>query len=309
MKPEETPRTHTEGIKEDKKNRVCPLLASLVWAAENSLLSGINLAETPENAQLNHRCKVIRAKIRGGPQACARSGVGAPAPGPSPRSGSDSGSDMRSVDAASLAVSAQGLTVAVTMHEQTRLARQEQQVAHSQLRPQATGPVSQAGCQAHDGGARNVGLQHERHHQGEEPGQGDPAVRRQNEEMERDRCQRVPPPPLSLQRISVSRSQFVLASPGGLTGFMFHPPCEMSLGGASGTAREKQPVRDRFRLPVEDEWISHCLKKEWCVVPRNTHHLEIVLKAWKDLIELCTVKHSIATAGLPHSPKSFEAIC
>jgi hypothetical protein len=43
-----------------------------------------------------------------------------------------------------------------------------------------------------------------------------------------------------------------------------------------------------------------------CPVPRIAHKLEIVITAWKDLVELCTVENSIAVAGLKQFLASLD---
>jgi hypothetical protein len=95
-----------------------------------------------------------------------------------------------------------------------------------------------------------------------------------------------------------------LSEPGGMTGFMFFPRSEMA-SGAAAINRDKQRIRDYFDLPVEEECVDYYIKKEY-FIPRNTHQLEIVLTAWKDLLELCTVENSIAVTGLKHLLASLD---
>jgi hypothetical protein len=78
-----------------------------------------------------------------------------------------------------------------------------------------------------------------------------------------------------------------LSDPEGLTGIMFFPRSEMP--GSSGVSRDKQRIRDYFDLPVEEDCIEYYIKKEY-FIPSNVSQLEIVITAWRDLLELVTVK-------------------
>jgi hypothetical protein len=95
-----------------------------------------------------------------------------------------------------------------------------------------------------------------------------------------------------------------LSEPGGLTGFMFFPRSEIPAG-ASVVNRDKQRIRGYFNLPVEEDCVNYYVQKEF-FIPRSTNQLEIVVTAWKDLLELCTVPDSITVTGLSYFLTSFE---
>jgi hypothetical protein len=270
---------------EDEKVEVCSLLAFL-WAVENGLLNGIDLKELPENPRLNQRCEEIRARIRGGSTPTTATTV----PGPT------TGAGLTGVDAASLAVSAQALTMAMTRNEQTRLEEREEDRGSKSLF-RNLGPKQQ-----------NLFLRLATEHMTLEPDMSDfmqgvikekSPVKASQLIMAETRRWKGTVSTASLHRflsngfISQESNQ---TEPGGLTGFMFFPRSEVA-SSVAGANQEKQRVRDYFDLPVEDECVSYYLKKEY-YIPNCTHHLQIVMETWRDLIELVTVKRSIATVGL-----------
>jgi hypothetical protein len=277
---------------EREKVEVGALLAFL-WAAENDLLTGVDLTDPPENVQFNSRCELIRAKIR--KERPTRPGTGGtPTLGPS------------EADATSLAVAAQTLTTVMAANEKTRVEeREEDRSSKSLIRN--LGPKQQG-----------LFLRLATEHMAVEPEMSEfmkgvikeksPVKATQLILAEMRRWKGI----VSLASLHRFLSngflsqETNLSEPGGLTGFMFFPRSEMAAG-ASGAGRDKQRIRDYFDLPIEDECINYYIKKEY-FVPRNTYQLEIVLAAWKDLIELCTVKGSIATAGLRHFLRNYEDI-
>jgi hypothetical protein len=85
---------------------------------------------------------------------------------------------------------------------------------------------------------------------------------------------------------------------------VFFPRSEIS-SGAAAINRDNQWIRDYFDLPVEEDGVDYYIEKEY-FVPRNAHQLEIVITAWKDLVELCTVESAIAVAGLKQFLASLD---
>jgi hypothetical protein len=92
--------------------------------------------------------------------------------------------------------------------------------------------------------------------------------------------------------------------PGGMVGFMFFSRLEMAAG-AVAINQDKQRTRDYFDTPVEEECVAYYIKKEY-FIPRSTHQLEIMLREWKDLLELYTVENSITMTGLKHLLASLD---
>lgn len=273
---------------EKEKDEVGPLLAFL-WAAETGALTGVTLSDTPESTQINQRCERIRAKIRGD----APGAPGGPAPnGPT------------GTDATSLAVAAQTLTLVMTANEKTRVEEREEDKSSKSL-IKSLGPQQQG-----------LFMDLATDHMGTPPAMSQfmkdvikeksPVKATQLIVAQMRRWKGIVSL-ASLHRFLASgflSQESNLSEPGGLTGFMFFPRSEMSAG-PSGTSRDKQRIRDYFDLPIEEDCVDYYVKKEY-FIPSNVSQLEIVLTAWRDLIELITVKNSIATAGLHIFLKSFE---
>ena len=64
-------------------------------------------------------------------------------------------------------------------------------------------------------------------------------------------------------------------------------------------------VREFFELDPDDETVKFYQKKEF-FVPTNENELKIVLQTWHDLLELLTVKGSIAVEGLALILEQFD---
>jgi hypothetical protein len=89
-----------------------------------------------------------------------------------------------------------------------------------------------------------------------------------------------------------------LAEPGGFTGFMFYPKSPLSKGTSTESAiKGRGRIREFLEMDADEETLKFYQKKEF-FVPTTEHELKIVLQTWHDLLELLTVKDTIATEGL-----------
>jgi hypothetical protein len=260
----------------EEQDNVEGLLAFL-WASERGLLSPITLGDMGESPHVNHQCELIMNKIRTPVK---------------PQAGT-------SLDTASgLAVATQNLMLSMQNGETNRLKeRAEDKSAKSLLRSlsprqqalftklctndmrnAAVMPAFMTSCLAERTPIRATNLiqQASRKWKGGFSDAGLTSF-------------------LAGGYISQEGNQ---AEPGGFTGFMFFPKSPLSKGTSTESAiKGRGRIREFLEIEADEETIKFYQKKEF-FVPTTEHELHIVLKTWHDLLELLTVKDTIATEGL-----------
>jgi hypothetical protein len=108
---------------------------------------------------------------------------------------------------------------------------------------------------------------------------------------------------LAMGHVSQEGSQ---GEPGGFTAFTFHPRSPFSKGTATESMIQgKGRVREFFDRDPDDENVRFHQTKEF-LVPKSENELKIVLQTWHDLLELLTVKGSIALGGPGLILEQFE---
>jgi hypothetical protein len=89
-----------------------------------------------------------------------------------------------------------------------------------------------------------------------------------------------------------------LAEPGGFEGFMFYPKSPLSKGTSTESAiKGRGRIREFLELEADEETLKFHQKKQF-FVPTARHELKTVLQTWHDLLELLTIKDTVATEGL-----------
>jgi hypothetical protein len=272
----------TKKVVEKEKKDVGTLLAFL-WVSENNLLTPITVQETPGNPQLNQRCEQVHTKVRRGAVPTIVTGMTNPMLG-----------GPNSDDTAGLAVAAQSLTMVMTSNENIHIREREEDKGSKSL-IRNLGPTQQS-----------LFTRLVTEHMREPPEMSDFMKLVLHEKSPAKATQLIV---AQMRKWKGTSSGFLsqeanLSESGGMTGFMFFPRSEIA-SGATAINRDKQRIRDYFDLPVEEECVDYYVKKEYFVL-RNAHQLEIVITAWKDLVELCTVENSIAVAGLKQFLSSLD---
>jgi hypothetical protein len=97
-----------------------------------------------------------------------------------------------------------------------------------------------------------------------------------------------------------------LAEPGGFTGFMFYPKSPLAKGTSTESAiKGRGRIREFLEMDADEETLKFYQKKDF-FVPTSEPELKIVLQTWHDLLELLTVKDTIATEGLSLILESYD---
>ena len=260
----------------EEQNNVEALLAFL-WASEKGLLSPVTLGDMEESPHVNHQCELILNKIRTPVK---------------PQAGT-------SLDSASgLAVATHSLMLSMQKTETTRLQeRAEDKSAKSlirnlsprqqtlftklctnDMRQLAVMPPFMVSCLAEKTPIRATNLIQQ-------------ATRKWKGSFSEAGLSRF----LAGGYVSQEGSQ---SEPGGFTAFMFHPRTPLPKGTSTESAiKGRGRIREFLEMEADEETLKFYQKKEF-FVPTNEHELKIVLQTWHDLLELLTVKDTIATEGL-----------
>jgi hypothetical protein len=96
--------------------------------------------------------------------------------------------------------------------------------------------------------------------------------------------------------------------PGRSTVFMFHPRSLASSGpSATALGSGKERIRECFDLPTAESTLALYQKTEF-FIPTDNNELKIVLQTWHDLLELMSVKGTIAVTGIAHVLSNYDGM-
>jgi hypothetical protein len=259
---------------------------AFLWASEQGLLSQVGLEEMPESPHLNHQCELVMGKIR--------------------KATSSTSTSSNATEG--LAVATQSFMLAMNQNEATRIQERAEDKKEKSLirnmspRQQSIFPKL---CTTHMRTEPVVPAFLKLCLAEKTPHKATNLITNETRKWKGT---------FSASGFSRFLAGGYLAQeenrgePGGFTVFMFHPRTLTSAGpSAAALVSGKERIREFFDLPTAESTLAFYQKKEY-FIPTNDNELKIVLQTWHDLLELMSVRGTIAVAGIAHVLLHYDGL-